>query len=73
VGGRSRFGGCLSLVGSARQAGLRETGCCADVSHYIYTVILAGHAVRWQPRSVPRADRRLVDLLNRLLDQRTTD
>jgi hypothetical protein len=35
--------------------------------------MLAGHAVRWQQRSVPRADRRLVGLLNRLLDQRTTD
>jgi hypothetical protein len=31
----------------------------------------AGHAVRCQQRGVPRADRQLVDLLNRLLDQRT--
>ncbi len=80
VGGQRRRGFMLSrsqyrrlraLVGSARHAGLHETGCCADVNHYIYTVMLAGHAVRWQQRSVPRADRPLVDLLSRLIDQRT--
>lgn len=78
VGGQRRRGFMLSrsqyerlrlLVVSARQTGLRETSCCADVNHYIDTVILAGRAVRWQQRTVPRADRRLIGLLNQLLDQ----
>jgi hypothetical protein len=69
---RSQYGRLRSLVVSARRTGLRETGCCADVNHYIYTVILAGRAVRWQQRTVPRADRQLIDLLNQLLDQRAS-
>ena len=70
---RSQYGRLRALARSAGRAGLRETACCADVNRYIYTVTLAGHAVHWQQRSVPRSDRQLVDLLNRLLDQHTRD
>jgi hypothetical protein len=78
IGGQRRRGFRLSgsqyrrlraLVKTAGRDGLRETSCCADVDHYIYTVTLAGDAVHWQQRGVPRADRQLVGLLNRLLDQ----
>jgi hypothetical protein len=70
---RVEYGRLRALVDSAGRAGLRETGCCADVNHYIYTVTVAGHAVRWEQRTVPRSDRQLVDRLNRLLDQHAGD
>lgn len=68
---RSQYRRLRALVESGRRAGLHATGCCTHVNHYIYTVMLAGHAVRWEQRGVPRADRQLVGLLNQLLDGHT--
>lgn len=80
VGGQHRRGFTLShsqyrrlrgLLDAARRAGLHSTNCCADVNHYIYTLTLAGRAVRWQQRNVPRADRQLAAFLSQLLDRNT--